>query len=105
MKKFKQEVYSVFGRIYIPDELLGKKNLILHISDTPSAIYPALRGLLRKLKPQVILHTGDLCDHIAYAGIEEFNWCALDDVGVDQDAVSHLCGKRFAVAVADQGCG
>lgn len=64
MKNFKQGVYSVMGRIYIPEELLEKRNLILHISDTPSAIYPAVRGLLRKLKPRVIFHTGDLCDHI-----------------------------------------
>lgn len=64
MKRFKQGVYSILGRIYIPEELLGKKHLILHISDTPSAIYPAIRGLIRKLKPEVIFHTGDLCDHI-----------------------------------------
>lgn len=80
MKKFKQEVYSVFGRIYIPDELLGKKNLILHISDTPSAIYPAIRGLLRKLKPQVILHTGDLCDHIKLENNENLMGEFLHDV-------------------------
>ncbi len=64
MKKFKQGVYSVLGRIYIPEEIKGNKDLILHISDTPLAIYPAIRRLIRKMNPKVIIHTGDLADHI-----------------------------------------
>ncbi|MFH5834712.1 metallophosphoesterase [Proteiniclasticum sp. C24MP] len=64
MKKLKTGVYSALGRIYIPEEIRGKKDLILHISDTPLAIYPAIRRLIRKMKPKVIIHTGDLADHI-----------------------------------------
>lgn len=64
MKKLKQGVYSALGRIYIPEDILGKKDLILHISDTPLAIYPAIRRLIRIMKPKVIIHTGDLADHI-----------------------------------------
>lgn len=64
MKKLKQGVYSALGRIYIPEEIREKQDLILHISDTPRAIYPAIRRLIRKLNPKVIIHTGDLADHI-----------------------------------------
>lgn len=64
MKKLKTGVYSAMGRIYIPEEIREKKDLILHISDTPMAIYPAIRRLIRKMKPRVIIHTGDLADHI-----------------------------------------
>lgn len=75
MKKMKQGVYSVFGRIYIPEEIMGKSDLLLHISDTPSQIYPGIRKLIRKLKPRVIIHTGDLADNIKL----EFNENLMQD--------------------------
>lgn len=53
------------GSIYLPDSV---KNMsgerILHISDTPTSFYPSLRKLLKALKPDYIIHTGDLVDNI-----------------------------------------
>lgn len=92
MKKFKQSAYSVLGRIYIPEELLGKKPVALHISDTPSAIYGALRSLIRILKPQVIFHTGDLCDHIKLENNENL----MDEY--QQDVVKILRIMEFSSA-------
>lgn len=75
MKKLKHGLYSVLGRIYIPEELLGRDDLILHFSDTPATIYPALRMLIRKMKPKVIIHTGDLCDNVKL----EYNENLMED--------------------------
>ncbi|MGE5631189.1 MAG: metallophosphoesterase [Caulobacteraceae bacterium] len=61
----KEFLYTVFGYVYIPDELLGsKEKILLHISDTPVCFYPELRRLIKKLNPQYIIHTGDMVDNI-----------------------------------------
>ena len=49
----------------LPDELLtlrGKR--LLHIGDTPSRDYPYYKTLIEKIKPDVIVHTGDLADEV-----------------------------------------
>ncbi len=58
-------IYKVIGRIRIPSELKERKEeVVLHISDTPYSIFPALNNLILKLKPEYIIHTGDLIDNI-----------------------------------------
>lgn len=53
------------GRFYIPSDLLqSTEKKILHISDTPTLLYPAVKDLVRTLKPDVVIHTGDLADDI-----------------------------------------
>lgn len=57
------------GRAYVPEELryrlrLEGGALLVHISDTPWEIYPFLRRLLRQVKPQYAIHTGDLVDDV-----------------------------------------
>ncbi|MBR2616021.1 MAG: metallophosphoesterase [Clostridia bacterium] len=37
---------------------------LLHIGDTESATYPFFRDLIEAVRPQVILHTGDLADEV-----------------------------------------
>jgi len=37
---------------------------LLHISDTPSQLYPELARIIRILKPDYIIHTGDLVDNL-----------------------------------------
>lgn len=64
MKKFVHTLYYISGKIYIPSSLLKVKNTILHISDTPSNIYPELIRLVKKLSPDYIIHTGDVVDNI-----------------------------------------
>ncbi|WP_051569187.1 metallophosphoesterase [Alkaliphilus transvaalensis] len=51
---------------YIPDEFRQKKKgpLLLHISDTPSNIFPFIKKLLQEINPQYIVHTGDIVDNI-----------------------------------------
>ncbi|MDO5114561.1 MAG: metallophosphoesterase [Synergistaceae bacterium] len=43
---------------------IDAKDMLLHISDTPSTMYPYLKRVLRRLKPAWIVHTGDFVDNI-----------------------------------------
>jgi len=64
MQKIINTLYYISGRIYIPSSLLNVKNIILHISDTPSNIYPEIIRLVKKLTPDYIIHTGDVVDNV-----------------------------------------
>lgn len=59
------------GKIIIPKELINNDPKVLHISDTPSFIYPEIEKLIRILKPKYIIHTGDVSDDIK---LELFPW-------------------------------
>lgn len=57
--------FQMVGRLFIPEELLktrGQK--ILHLSDTPTTLYPAIKDFINALQPEIIIHTGDLADDI-----------------------------------------
>jgi predicted phosphodiesterase len=61
----KQVFCYLTGQVYVDEMLLmhqGKR--LLHISDTPRSFYPALARLIEKLKPEYIVHSGDLVDNI-----------------------------------------
>lgn len=65
MNNFKQLLYYLIGRV--PAELhensiKGKR--LLHISDTPASFFGELARLIKILKPDYIVHTGDLVDNI-----------------------------------------
>ncbi|MDW7676261.1 MAG: metallophosphoesterase [Bacillota bacterium] len=60
----KTVLYGLANRPFIPEELRGsKRRLILHISDTPSDIYPFLYQVVEQLNPLDLIHTGDLADN------------------------------------------
>ena len=51
--------------IHLPPQLLASEEFkVMHISDTPSAIYGAVTGMMERLRPDLIVHTGDLADDI-----------------------------------------
>ncbi len=59
------QIYKVIGRIRVPKCLKERtEEVVLHISDTPYSIFPALSNLVLTLKPEYIIHTGDLVDNI-----------------------------------------
>lgn len=65
MNNLKQLLYYMIGRVPADlneDELEGKT--LLHISDTPSSFFGELARLINILKPDYIVHTGDLVDNI-----------------------------------------
>ncbi len=57
---------SLFNYPYIEKELLNdmKGPLLLHISDTPVDIYNYILRIINIIKPQYIIHTGDMADDI-----------------------------------------
>ena len=57
---------SLFNYPYISKKLLDdiKGPVILHISDTPADIYNYIFRIIDILKPQYIIHTGDMADNI-----------------------------------------
>lgn len=56
---------QMLGRIFIPPTLLeSTEKKVLHLSDTPTTLYPAIQQLISSLKPDVVIHTGDLADDI-----------------------------------------
>lgn len=56
---------SLFGRIHIGKDVIGSDSIkLLHISDTPSIIYPEIKRLIKVLDPDYIVHTGDVSDNI-----------------------------------------
>ena len=57
---------SLFNYPYISKKLLKdiKGPIILHISDTPVDIYNYIYRVINILKPQYIIHTGDMADNI-----------------------------------------
>ncbi|WP_409226825.1 metallophosphoesterase [Gudongella sp. SC589] len=65
MGRFSTFFDSLFGRIHIEKDIVGSDSVhLLHISDTPSSIYPEIKRLIRVLNPDYIVHTGDVSDNI-----------------------------------------
>lgn len=68
--KFIKDLYVrllfMFDYPYISKELLDeiKGPILLHISDTPVDIYGYIFRIIEILKPQYIVHTGDMADNI-----------------------------------------
>lgn len=57
----------LLGRAPLDEALLFAAEggpVLLHLSDTPSQIYPDLRRVIAALRPAYIVHTGDLVDNL-----------------------------------------
>lgn len=66
MKDMYKGLLYLFDYPYIPEELLKelKGPVLLHISDTPVGIYGYIFRIINIIKPQHIIHTGDMADNI-----------------------------------------
>ncbi len=65
MDNIKGCFYNILGKLPLPEEIKDtSEKKLLHISDTPSCFYPCLQRFLDSLKPDIIVHTGDLADDI-----------------------------------------
>lgn len=64
-EKLKMIFSGVMGSVYVPDSIkdINEKKL-LHISDTPTIFFGALKKLLSEVSPNIIIHTGDMVDNI-----------------------------------------
>lgn len=64
-QKWWVSLYGVFFGIHVSEELKKLRGaVILHIADTPSTFYGAIRRLILLLDPPWIIHTGDLADNV-----------------------------------------
>lgn len=69
---FVKYFFYFLGIPFIPEALNHiNEPLILHISDTPSEIYPYLYKIIQQLSPKYIIHTGDLVDDIKLEYLQE----------------------------------
>lgn len=65
MKNLRYLANRLAGRVWLePARALAGGKLLLHLSDTPSLVYPEIRRLLSLLKPDSVIHTGDLVDNL-----------------------------------------
>lgn len=65
MDNIKTILYMLFNNVYMPEEVVNRKEkIILHISDTPACFFSSLRRIINKIKPEYIIHTGDMVDDI-----------------------------------------
>lgn len=65
---FRNLFKRIFDRLYILDDIReNDQEVLLHISDTPDIIYPFLYKVIDRLRPEYIIHTGDLVDNIKLA--------------------------------------
>ncbi len=87
MKKFletfqagqrKEEIYKLkritdfFRPVQLPQQVRDKnQEKILHIGDIPEWGYPYIKRMIRKVKPDVLVHTGDLVDNFKAGRREE----------------------------------
>ncbi len=58
-------VLDVFRPVRLPKRIRDRrKEKILHIGDIPLWGYPYMKRLIRRVKPDVLVHTGDLIDNL-----------------------------------------
>ncbi len=68
MLNIRKSICFASGKLYISPELSeSSEKKLLHISDTPSCFYSDLKRLICRLRPEYIVHTGDLADDIKLA--------------------------------------
>lgn len=65
MHILKEIIHGILGRSRLDLATIhSDHHRLLHISDTPSQFYSELGRIINKLKPEYIIHTGDLADNI-----------------------------------------
>ena len=65
MNKFLMMYYSLFGYVYVPHVIINNfEEKLLHVSDTPICFFSALKSVIKKVSPKIIIHTGDLVDDV-----------------------------------------
>lgn len=60
----RSRIDDIAVRIGLNPPPVDGRDMILHISDTPSTMFPYLKRAIQRLRPAWIIHTGDLVDDI-----------------------------------------
>jgi len=65
-----KKLVSFFHFFTLPAELQNRHgDLLLHIGDIPIWEFPYMKRLIRKVKPDILVHTGDLVDNLKVSRI------------------------------------
>lgn len=65
INRAKEGLKRLTDKLYIMDELReSSEKKVLHISDTPDSIYPFVFEAIDRLRPDIVIHTGDLADNV-----------------------------------------
>ena len=82
--------------IEIPEALKAEKGLkLMHIGDTVSADYPWYKELIEKVKPDIIVHTGDTADEVKVGRKPEVTEEYLDRVSALMDILKASGSKVY----------
>ena len=67
-----KRIADFFRPIRLPERVLNRnEEKILHIGDIPEWGYPYIKRMIRAIKPDVLVHTGDLVDNFKAGRLEE----------------------------------
>ena len=81
-------------KIDLPEELLSENGpRILHIGDTPSMKYPGYISLVKRIKPDVIIHTGDTADEMKVSRDIPIRDLYLDRAAAFLTRLTELCPR------------
>lgn len=102
MNNIKEFIYYMIGRVPADlheNEIKGEK--LLHISDTPSSFFSELARLISILKPEYIVHTGDLVDNIKLELYPGSLWRYQRDVNQLLKILEESCAKKIYLALGN----
>ena len=84
------------AQIPLPDLSSFTGELVLHIGDTESWEYPCVRHLFELVKPDVILHTGDMADEVKIGRHPEYRYEYVRKISVLLDMMKQT-GARLVI--------
>lgn len=84
------------AQIPLPDLSAYTGELVLHIGDTESWEYPCLRHLFELVRPDVILHTGDMADEVKIGRHPEYRYEYVRKISVLLDMMKQT-GARLVI--------
>ena len=67
-----KKIYDFFRPVRLPEKVKTRKGrILLHIGDIPAWGYPYIKRMIKKIKPDILVHTGDLVDNLKAGRREE----------------------------------
>lgn len=104
----------------IRERAVEQQEVIFHISDTPQCIYKFLFKAIERVKPDYIIHTGDMVDDVKLGSgaskanyeaglkkiisqLEEYHWAHKYIVPGNHDSVGILKNLVNTICIKDEG--
>lgn len=89
-------IQKAFGIIYVPEEVINRHEpILLHLSDTPKAIFSSVNNLINRIKPEYIIHTGDMVDNLKVEIYPSKTYQYINDVKKIVKMLEHAKEKSY----------